>query len=171
MVSLIFLRRSLDFPILLFSSISLHWSPRKAFLSLLAILWNSTSDAYLSFSPLLFASLLFTAICKASPDSHFAFNRICINDYQSELILPPGGYFAMSGNIFGCPTYAARLLLSSRNQEKHPSMNRTTPYNTGFFFFFLDPKSIALKSRKCGLHWPTKFCEWVTQINIEFCVH
>ena len=26
-----------------------------------------------SFSPLLFASLLFTAICKASSDSHFAF--------------------------------------------------------------------------------------------------
>ena len=30
------------FPILLFTSISLHWSLRKAFLSLLAILWNST---------------------------------------------------------------------------------------------------------------------------------
>ena len=28
---------------------------------------------YLSFSPLLFTSLLFTAICKAFPDSHFAF--------------------------------------------------------------------------------------------------
>ena len=28
---------------------------------------------YLSFSPLLLASLLFTAICKASPGSHFAF--------------------------------------------------------------------------------------------------
>ena len=28
---------------------------------------------YLSFSPLLFASLLFTAICKASSDSYFAF--------------------------------------------------------------------------------------------------
>ena len=27
---------------------------------------------YLFFSPLLFASLLFTTICKASPDSHFA---------------------------------------------------------------------------------------------------
>ena len=40
-VSLIFLKRSLVFPILLFSSISLHWSLRKAFLSLLAILWNS----------------------------------------------------------------------------------------------------------------------------------
>ena len=71
---LIFLKRSLVFPILLFSSISLHWSPRKAFLSLLAILWNSAFRCfYLSFSPLLFTSLLFTAICKASSDSHFAF--------------------------------------------------------------------------------------------------
>ena len=68
LVSLIFLKRSLVFPILLFSSISLHWSLRKAFLSLLAILWNSHSDG-ISF---LF-SLLFTAICKASSDSHFAF--------------------------------------------------------------------------------------------------
>ena len=41
LVSLIFLKRSLVFFILLFSSISLHWSLRKAFLSLLAILWNS----------------------------------------------------------------------------------------------------------------------------------
>ena len=39
LVSLIFLKRSLVFPILLFSSIPLHWSLRKAFLSLLAILW------------------------------------------------------------------------------------------------------------------------------------
>ena len=36
--------------------------------------YNSTFRClYLSFSPLLFASLLFTAICKASSDSHFAF--------------------------------------------------------------------------------------------------
>ena len=41
LVSLIFLKRSLVFPILLFFSISLHWSLRKAFLSLLATLWNS----------------------------------------------------------------------------------------------------------------------------------
>ena len=74
LVSLIFLKRSLVFPILLFSSVSLHWSLRKAFLSLLPILWNSAFKwIYLSFSPLLFTSLLFTAICKASPDSHFAF--------------------------------------------------------------------------------------------------
>ena len=41
MVSLIFLKRSLVFPILLFSSISLHRSLRRAFLSLLAIPWIS----------------------------------------------------------------------------------------------------------------------------------
>jgi len=74
LLSLIFLKRSLDFPIPLFSSISLHWSLRKAFLSLLAILWTFAFKwVYLSFSPLPLASLLFTAICKASSDYHFAF--------------------------------------------------------------------------------------------------
>ena len=38
---------------------------RKAFLSLLAILWNSVFKCvYLSFSPLLFTSLLYTAIVR-----------------------------------------------------------------------------------------------------------
>ena len=74
LVYLIFLKRSLVFPILLFSSISLHWSLRKALLSLLDILWNSAFKwEYLSFSPLLFTSLHFTAICKVSSDNHFAF--------------------------------------------------------------------------------------------------
>ena len=51
LVSLIFLRRSLLFLILLFSSISLHGSLRKPFLSLLAVLWNSAFKwVYLSFS-------------------------------------------------------------------------------------------------------------------------
>ena len=55
LVSLIFLKGSLGFPLLLFSSISLHWSLRKAFLSLLAILWNSAFRwVYLSFPPLVF---------------------------------------------------------------------------------------------------------------------
>ena len=74
LICLIFLKRSLVFPSLLFSSISLHWLLRKAFLSLLAVLWNSAFRwVYLSFSPLLFTSFLFTAICKASSDNHFAF--------------------------------------------------------------------------------------------------
>ena len=74
LVSLIFLKRSLVFPILLFSSISLHWWLRKAFLPLVDILWNSAFKwGYLSFSSLPFASLLFTAICKASSNNHFVF--------------------------------------------------------------------------------------------------
>ena len=73
LVSLIFLKRSLVFPILLFSSISLHWSLSKAFLSLHSILWNSAFKwVYLSFSPFPLA-YLFSAICKASSDNHFAF--------------------------------------------------------------------------------------------------
>ena len=65
---------TLVFHILLFSSISLHQSLRKAFLSLLAILWNSTFRwVYISFSLLPLASLLFSAICKALSDNHFAF--------------------------------------------------------------------------------------------------
>ena len=71
LVSLIFLKRSLVFPIPLFSSISLHRSLRKAFLSLLAILWNSAFKwVYLSFSPLPFPSLLFSALFKVSSDNH-----------------------------------------------------------------------------------------------------
>ena len=50
---LIFLKRFLVFRILLFSSISLHWSLRKAVLFLRAILWNYAFRClYLSFSPL-----------------------------------------------------------------------------------------------------------------------
>ena len=52
----------------------MHWSLKKAFLSLLAIVWNSAFKwVYLSFSPLLFTFLLFIALCKAYSDSHFAF--------------------------------------------------------------------------------------------------
>ena len=74
LVSLTFLKRSLVFPVLLFSSISLHCSLRKAFLPFFDILWNSAFRwIYLSFSPLPLAFLLFSAICKASSDNHFAF--------------------------------------------------------------------------------------------------
>ena len=71
LVSLIFLKTSLVFPILLFPSISLHWSLMKAFQSL--ILLNSAFrwvSFLLSFA---LASLPFSAICKASSDNHFAF--------------------------------------------------------------------------------------------------
>ena len=55
LVCLIFLKNSLIFLLLLFSSISLHWSLRNPFFSLLATLWNSAFKwVYVSFvSPLL----------------------------------------------------------------------------------------------------------------------
>ena len=89
LVSPIFLKRSLVFPILFFSCISLHLSQRKAFFSLLAILWNSTFRwVYLSFSPLPLASFLFAAICKASSDSHFAFLHFFFS-WGCSWLLPP----------------------------------------------------------------------------------
>ena len=61
-------------PFLLLSSISLHCSYMKAFLFILAILQNTAFKwVYLFFSPSSFTSLLFSAICKASSDNHFAF--------------------------------------------------------------------------------------------------
>ena len=70
----IFLKRSLVFPHLLFSSVIKHCSLRKAFLPLLDVLWNSVFNwMHVSLFPLLFASLRSSAICKASLDNHFAF--------------------------------------------------------------------------------------------------
>ena len=70
----IFLKKYLALPSLLYSSISLHWSLRKAFLSFLAILWNSAFRwVGLSFSPLPLASLLFSAIYTSPSDSLFSF--------------------------------------------------------------------------------------------------
>ena len=53
------LKTSLVFPILLFSSISLHWSLKKTFLSLLAILWKSAFRWIYIFAFLFFLSLVF----------------------------------------------------------------------------------------------------------------
>ena len=72
LISLIFLKRLLVFPILLLFSIPLQLSLRKAFLSLFVILWNcSFRWVYLYFSPLPLTSLIFTAICKASSGNSF----------------------------------------------------------------------------------------------------
>ena len=74
LISAMFLKRSLVFPLLLYSSRFTHYSLKKAFLSLHALLWNSAfSWIHLSLYPLLFASLLSLAICQASSDDHFAF--------------------------------------------------------------------------------------------------
>ena len=59
LIAPIFLKTSLVFPILFFSSVSLPCSFKKTFISLPAILWNSAfSWVYFSLSPLPFSSLL-----------------------------------------------------------------------------------------------------------------
>ena len=71
LVSLIFLKSSLIFPIQLFSFISLHYLLKKTFLSLLAILWNSAFSWYIfPFLPCL--SLHFFSQLFVRP-LHFAF--------------------------------------------------------------------------------------------------
>ena len=119
LVSLIFLKRSLVFPILLFSSISLHGSLKKAFLCLLAILWNSAFRClYLSFSLLLFTSLLFTAICKASPDSHFAFLHFFSKGFLNLHFLfapgkevnSPSSLIALYYHLFTCLSVSLSLI-------------------------------------------------------------
>ena len=84
---LFFLKRSLVFPTLLFSSISLHWSLRKAFLPLLAIiLWNSAFKwEYLSFS-LCFLLLFFSQLfLMPTSHSHFAF----LHFFSTGMVLIP----------------------------------------------------------------------------------
>ena len=72
-ISPIFLKRSLVFPLLLFSSSFIHWPLKMGFLSLSAVLGKSASSwIYLSFSPLLFVSFLSLTICKSSSHSQFA---------------------------------------------------------------------------------------------------
>ena len=58
LVFLVFLKGSLVFWILLFSSIFLHWSLRKSFLSLLAILWHSAFTSFLFSFVFSFSSFL-----------------------------------------------------------------------------------------------------------------
>ena len=84
------------FPILFFSSISLLCALKKAFLSLLAILRNSASYwVYLSLSPLPFTSLLFSALRKASSDSHLAFLYFFI----LEMVLVSSSYTMLRTSI------------------------------------------------------------------------
>jgi len=86
LVSLIFLKRSLAFPILLFSSIFLHCF-LKVFLSLLTVIWNSSFNwVYLSHFPLPFTSLLCSAICKASQTTIFS---CCISFSRGWFWSPP----------------------------------------------------------------------------------
>ena len=110
LVSLIFLR-SLVFPILLFSSISLHWLLKKAFLSLLAILWNSEFKwEYLSFLLLpyllflvLFAFLSTLQHCITVGIPYSSSHHVCILDWR-ERTKEPLALYATTQICFFCLT-------------------------------------------------------------------
>ena len=88
LVSLIFLKRSLVFPILSFSSISLHWSLRKAFLFLLASLWNSAFRwVYLSSSSLPFTSLLSQLFVRLPQTTILPFNFAFLHFFFLGMVL------------------------------------------------------------------------------------
>ena len=72
-ISPIFLERFLVFPILLFSSISLHCSLTKPFLSLLAILWTLHSVGCIFPFLLWFLIPFFSQLFVRPPQSHSAF--------------------------------------------------------------------------------------------------
>ena len=72
LLSLIFLKRPLVFPVLLFSSISFHWSLRKAYLFLL-FFETLHSDEYIFPFLLCFLLIFFSHIWKASSGNHFTF--------------------------------------------------------------------------------------------------
>ena len=76
LVFLLFLKRTLGFPILLFFSISLHWSLRKDFFFFVFPCYSLELCVQMGisfFSSFAFHFSSFIAICKVSSDSHFAF--------------------------------------------------------------------------------------------------
>ena len=86
LVSLIFLKRSQVFPVLLFSSISLHWSLRKAFLSFLAILRNSAFKWYIFPFLICFSFLFFTWLFVRPPQ--IAILLYCISFSLGMVLVP-----------------------------------------------------------------------------------
>ena len=91
---LIFLKGSLVFFTLLFSSVSLHGTLRKAFLSLLAILWNSAFRwVYLSFS--LYPSLFFFSQLFVRPPQT-AILVFCISFSWGLFLSPPSAVLQTS---------------------------------------------------------------------------
>ena len=75
LISLVFLKRSLVFPMQLFSLfLCIVHLRRASYLSRLPVLWNSVfSWVYLTLSPLPFTSLFSSAICKDSSGNYIAF--------------------------------------------------------------------------------------------------
>ena len=89
----------------------------QTFLFLLAILWNSAFKwVYLSFSPLPFASLLFSAICKAYSDNQIAF----LNFFFLEMVL-----VITSSTMLWTLVHSSTGTLSTRSSPLSPFVTST----------------------------------------------
>ena len=128
LVSPVFLKRSLVFPVLLFSSVSLHCSFKKVFLSVL-VLGTVHSVGYIfSFLPSPLLPFLSYNICKASSDNTFAFLHFF--------------FFGMVLVIASCTMFWTSIHGSSGTLS-----TRSNPLN---LFFTSNPKGFDL-----GLTWMT----------------
>ena len=112
----------------------LLWLLRKALLSLLAILWNSAFKwEYLSFSPLLFISLLFIAICKPSSDSHFAF----LHFFSMGMVLIPVSCMMSRTSLHGSSGTLSDLIpwIYLSLSLYHKGFELTHTWSSGFPYF------------------------------------
>ena len=135
LVSLIFLKRLLVFPILWFSSISLHYSLKKAFLSLLASLWNSAFRwVYLFFSLSPFASLLFSFIYRASSGNHLDFWGYSLHFFWSSRMRFQTNPYS-TGESCPCGKGGGgrgRALLWSSSKPHGKPLRSSEPYYSGY---------------------------------------
>ena len=118
LVPLIFLRRSLVFPILLFSSISLHWLLRKAFLSLLANFWNISLEIFIS--SLLFSHQVIsdplTAACQAFLS--FTTSWSLLKVMSIELVMP-SNHFILCRSLLLLPSVFPSIMVFSSELVLH----------------------------------------------------
>ena len=123
LVSLIFLKRSLVFPFLLFSSISLHWLLRKVFFSLLAILWNSAFNLFYRF----------LAFCSE--------DRALLPPAGSLCLLLPGFFQRGQSAPALCWTlvFTTPRLFAEKTERSCPLLDSCVYYTQAFIsFFFLN---------------------------------
>ena len=169
LVSLIFLRSLVSSILLFFSFISLHWSVRKSFLSLLDILWNSTFIwVYLSFYPLSFTSFLYSAIYKASWDSHFAFfhffflGTILMTTFWTIIQTYIHNSFYMT--VYTCQKNNMKNKLQIGRKYIQSSYVTRIWQSRKYIFF----KFISISWRQITLQYCSGFCHTLTWFSLGF---
>ena len=154
-----------NFPILLFSSISLQWSLRKAFLSLFAILWNSSFKwVYRSFSPWPLASHYKSAALNMPANLE---NSALATDWKRSvfIIIPKKGNAKECSNYrtIALISHASKVMLKILQARLQQYMNRELPdVQAGF------RKGRGTRDQIANIRWIIKTAKEF-QKNIYFC--